>query len=505
MRRWRAVLTVLLLLALAGCAQTPEQEPEEETPWYMGESEDEDQEPAGLSRFALAYRKGDSLDPITCDGAIQFPVANLLYETLFVLDETFTPQPLLCRQAEFSEDGLECTLYLRQGVTFSDGTELTAQDVSASLRRAMEEPRYSGRLSDVRRVSANRDGTVTLSLRRENRNLAALLDIPVVKSGTEDDLIPVGTGPYLYITDGSQAYLAANEAWWQGNGQPVDRIELVDAKDEETARYLFASREIQLLVEELTGDSATLTGSLDTVEAVSPVMEFIGINTRRELFASAAVRGAISLGINRQQVVDGYLSGHGLPAVLPVSPAALADAPSADYAYSAYYTALEEAGLQTGEKRETLTLLVNEESRYKVSAAYYIAEKLSLFDLKVEVRQLPWEEYTAALERGEFDLYYGEVKLRCDWDVSQLLGTGGALNYGGWSDPETDRLLESFGSGEEADREALWNHLTEQMPLIPLCFQNSSVLTHSGTVTGMVPTAANVFRNLTEWEIAMAQ
>ena len=506
MRRWLAFLMVFLLLAglLAGCARQ-EEAPEEETPWYMGEAEDPDQEEEGLSRFALAYRQGESMDPLTCDDSIQFHIANLLYETLFALDETFSPQPLLCSRVEYSEDGTECTLYLRQDVTFSDGTELTAQDVSSSLRRAMSAPRYSGRLSDIRRVAANRDGTVTLDLYQENRNLPALLDIPVVKNGTEDDLIPVGTGPYLYITDGNQAYLSANDAWWQGDGQPVERIDLVNAKDEETVRYLFSTREIQLLVEELTGDSATLTGSLDTEEAASPVMEFIGVNMENQLLASAAVRRAISLGINRQQVVDGYLSGHGLPAVLPVSPVVDADLPSADYAYSSYYSALEEAGLQTGEKQETLTLLVNSESQYKVSAAYYIAEKLSLFDLKVEVEQLPWEEYTDALKRGQFDLYYGEVKLRCDWDVSSLLASGGALNYGGWSNSETDRLLDAFRSGKEIDRQALWDHLTREVPLIPVCFQSCSVLTYSGTVTGMIPTAANVFYNLTDWEIAMAQ
>ena len=46
----------------------------------------------------------------------------------------------------------------------------------------------------------------------------------MVKSGTEEEMVPVGTGPYLYITDGSTAYLAANGSWWRGNGQPVDRI-----------------------------------------------------------------------------------------------------------------------------------------------------------------------------------------------------------------------------------------------------------------------------------------
>ena len=47
----------------------------------------------------------------------------------------------------------------------------------------------------------------------------------------------------------------------------------------------------------------------------------------------------------------------------------------------------------------------------------------------------------AALAAGKFDLYYGEVKLTADWDLRSLLATGGALNYGGYSDAALDSLL----------------------------------------------------------------
>ena len=101
---------------------------------------------------------------------------------------------------------------------------------------------------------------------------------------------------------------------------------------------------------------------------------------------------------------------------------------------------MEAAGLNTGRTR-TVTLLVNQENTFKVSAAEHIAQALSDFDLQIQVEALPWEEYAAALAAGNFDLYYGEVRLPANWDLSALVGTGGSLNYGGWADPQTEQLL----------------------------------------------------------------
>ena len=49
----------------------------------------------------------------------------------------------------------------------------------------------------------------------------------------------------------------------------------------------------------------------------------------------------------------------------------------------------------------------------------------------IEVVELPWDEYLTALEAGDFDLYFGEIRLTADWDLTDLLSIGAPLNYGG--------------------------------------------------------------------------
>lgn len=512
--RFAALLALLLLLSLAltACSGESELEEPEEEPWYTldPEQEEEEQETAWITSFALAWHQGQTLDPITCADGIQRYVASLLYEPLFELDGTFQPQSCLCDNYTISEDGLTWTLHIRSGVTFSDGTQLSAADVAACLRRAMASQRYGARLSAIQSVTANsREEQVVVRLSQPNGALDALLDIPIVKNGTEGDTVPVGTGPYVYITDGSSAYLAANSSWWQGKSQTVEWIDLVDAKDDDTVRYLFTSKEIHLYAEDLTGDSATLTGRLDCLDIPTTTLHYLGVNVRREELADGAVRRAISAGMDRQKLVDGYLSSHGTPAAALIHPAAelYPQEQSSLYSYESWYGAMAAAGLTDGEDPVTLTLLVNSESSEKVAMAQAIAQSLSAFDLTVTVESLPWEEYLSAVAAGNFDLYYGETRLTADWDVTRLIGTGGSMNYGGWSNATTDLLLSTYRTGKEREEAAavLYRHLAQEMPVIPVCFKSLSILTHSGTVEDIQSTESNLFCQFPQWTIHMAK
>ena len=496
-----------LCLALAGCGAELDlaEDTPDVAPWQeVEEDAGEEPAPAGVTAFTLAYHGGQTLDPITCADGAQRQLAALLYEPLFQLDGAFQPQGLLCTGWTVSEDGLTYTLEIRQGVTFSDGSTLDAGDAAAALRRAMASQRYGSRLADIRQVAV-RDGGVEITLSRPNSRLPALLDIPVVKAGTEEDGIPVGTGPYLFITSGEGDYLAANPDWWQGRDLPVERIELLDARDSDAVPYLFISREIQVYAGDLTQEGIAMSGSLDAVDIPTTAMQFIGINARRTALQNQALRQALYQGAPRETVTGGYLSGHALPAQFPISPAAAGYPAALDQPYSldAYRQAVAAA---LGEGGVSLRMVVHGDSGSKTAIAQYLAQSLSVEGLlEVTVEALPWADYLAALESGDFDLYYGAVRLTADWDVSALIGTGGALNYGGWSAMDTDAMLESRRTAAAGADGGLYQHLREAVPLIPVCFQSDSLLTHSGVVEHASPTAANVFYDFPSWTIHLVQ
>ena len=321
----KRLLACLLLAALAlsvtGCGNWDETDDPlgELSQFYSKENETPEPEP--LTAFTLPYFAGESLDPITAAETVQAAVGALLYEKLFELDEHFALRPVLAQSCTYDPAERTYTLTLQTGVTFSDGSPLTARDVVSSLERARQSQRYAARLEEVSSVRAQGD-TVVIAMNADLATLAWRLDIPIVKSGTEERTAPVGTGPYVFTKSDGGAYLALNADWWQGVSLPLQRIELQHCKDRDTMLYAFSSRELQLLPLDLTATGASgVSGSGDYTDAPTAVMQFLGFNTRRAPFDDAALRQAVSAAVDRQTLVDSCLLGHGSAAQLPVSPA----------------------------------------------------------------------------------------------------------------------------------------------------------------------------------------
>lgn len=498
----RIVSFLLAFLLLTGCSQEDLQEDESVLP-----SDSIVQEIPNRTilpdLFSLPYAPGLTLDPITCADGMQQVVSSLICEGLFRLDPNFEPIPWLCKSYAYNADTFTYTFILREEIKFSDGTPLTGSDVKATLLRAKTSERYGSRLSQVTSVTAD-EQTVTVTLSSANTSFPALLDIPILKSGTEDS--PIGTGPYLFSVENSSAWLISNQSWWKNSSQPVDRIALIEASDQDTMLYRFTSHDVQLVTADLTGtDPISATGSIVYQDANTTILQYLGINVNREPLNDAGFRRLLSQGIDRNHLVSAFLSSHGIPAQSPVSPASSLYPAALDrpFSLSDFSAALAESGYTAN---RTLTLLVNAENEFKISVAQQIADTFSDVGVPMTVKVLPWEEYTAALIAGEFDLYYGEIKLSADWNLSQLLGSAGVLNYGGWLDPQFDQYLSNYlaSADPRASMERLCSYLQKQSPILPICFKSTSVLLQTDVLSGLTPTMSEPFYNFADCSIQLA-
>lgn len=511
-KRLLSILALLCLLPslLVGCAKTDDLTQQDElmndlTNFY-GSSE---KAPAQLTAFALPYMDGATLDPITCSDGVQQTLTALLYEGLFELDASFSPKPLLCEGYSYDSASFTYTITLKSNAAFSDGSSVTAKDVVATLRRAATSDRYRARLAAMSSVTAINEHTVFLRLTAGNASFVSRLDIPIVKSGTESQTAPVGSGPYVFnAADDGTAYLST-AAWWQSKHLPVSRINLFSCKNNDAVAYAFHTHDIQMLTCDLTGtDSVNLSGNGNYTDADTTVMEYVGINTASKLFAAPELRSALNQGIDRSGIVSAYLLGHGTTTQFPLSPVSSLYPADLEQPYStdAFESAMAAAGFCSGTSRQA-TMIVNSENSFKVSIAKKIAENLSAYDLKVTVKVLSWEEYQRTLQSGGYDLFLGEVKLNADWDLSPLLAAGGALNYSRYSDENMNllllELLSSDGDTQRADAmRALCQYLQQQSPILPVCFKTNSVLLQTGAVSNdITPTASNPFYQFFNWTI----
>lgn len=509
-KRFAALLCLfaLLLPTLTGCMQEEEVPGSEVTDLLQSDAE-EPPTPAGSilpEVFSIPFLPGKPLDPITCQEGMQQVVSSLLCEGLFRLTPELEPHPWLCSSYHYDPETYTYTLTLRDGVSFSDGTPLTAADVKATLDRARRSERYASRLAEISTITTG-DNVVTITLVAPNSGFISLLDIPIVKQGTENDAAPTGTGPYLYSDAAGSSALIANQLWWRKEEQPVDRIALVETADMESLRYRLTSHDIQLVTADLTGtDPITATGNIVYQDVDTTIFQYIGLNTAREPLNDLAFRSTLSKGLNHDFLVNAFLSGHAVSTQFPVSPRSSLYPAGLEKEYS--LTAFSQALAALGTiPQQPLVLLVNEENSFKVSLAGRLAADYTAAGLPMEVRALPWEAYTAALLAGEFDLYYGEVKLTADWDLSALLGTGGALNYGSWSNPQTDAYLSAYASATDraAAMEKLCSHLQLQNPILPICFKRTSVLMQSKVVDGLQSTMTEPFYGLSDCTIHLKE
>ena len=113
------------------------------------------------------------------------------------------------------------------------------------------------------------------------------------------------------------------------------------------------------------------------------------------------------------------------------------------------------------------------------------------------MEKLSWQDYTSRLTSGDFDLYLAETSMTADFDPEPLIGRGGILNYGRWSDGETEGLLAAFRAAAGAERReaagALYARLAQEAPIAPICFKDQSVLTQWGQVGGLTPVRGDPF------------
>ena len=133
-----------------------------------------------------------------------------------------------------------------------------------------------------------------------------------------------------------------------------------------------------------------------------------------------------------------------------------------------------------------------------------LCAQLTTAALTVTVRELPWEDYVVALQGGDFDLYLGEVRLTADWDAGALLDAGGALNYGGFASEQFSARNDALLLGRNASAARYAEGFVEETPFAPLLFKSKTVLTPSGLVDGMTPTASDPFYGFADWSFHLS-
>ncbi|GAB6931011.1 SgrR family transcriptional regulator [Paenibacillus sp. JCM 10914] len=183
------------------------------------------------------YRAVDTLDPAECVYSFSAHMIQQIFDRLVSYDraaDRFTPA--IAHHWESSGDGLEWVFYLRKGIFFHDGTELTAEDVKFTIERLQHGKRNRWIVRELQQVEAVTPRIVKFRLKKPNRifirylcaiSMSILPKHLVLRHGDSYWRKPVGTGPFL-IKDWTRDHLIieAHSHYYQGRPH-LDRVHIV--------------------------------------------------------------------------------------------------------------------------------------------------------------------------------------------------------------------------------------------------------------------------------------
>ncbi|MDF0603059.1 ABC transporter substrate-binding protein [Psychromarinibacter sp. C21-152] len=225
------------------------------------------QEQGGTLRVGIT-QMGPTPDPVVTTFGVNWMTAMNVCEGLFVLDESWTPQPMLVEDYSYSEDGRALTLTLREGLGFHSGAPLTAADVVASLERFRTAAGIGASFAGVTEsIEAVDDLTVRINLKTQTPIVPGLLaggQAVIMSAGSIEGHSATDavtgldcTGPYV-LTDYCPDQGVTMTRW--DDYQPVD----APADGEAGHKHAYADEILfRLMPEASVRRDSLITGELD--------------------------------------------------------------------------------------------------------------------------------------------------------------------------------------------------------------------------------------------------
>ena len=465
--------------------------------------------------MGLAYYANENINPVTTQSKVNYNLCQLLYEGMFVLDNSFQPQNLLC-QSWSSQNGQRFDFTLRQGVKFWSGKELTAEDVCYSLKLAKTSALYQKRLAQAASIQQTGTYTLTITLSAVNYDFVSMLDIPVFRKGTESQTFADGTGPYQPQVTGDTTKLTVFSGWHEEQKpQAYPIIDLISVSRTDALLSSFETGDVSMTPLDRLGTAGqSVKGALDVYKTPTTDMHFLVFNQNRPVFQNPLVRQALSELLDRKTLCSNQLQDYATPSVLPVNPQP--EGYALDYSVKDAAAKLKEAGIADtdgdnvleykNEKKRTVhfrfTVLVNQENEYKVALLNRYAEDLKAAGIQMQVEAVPYAEYEKRLASRSFDMAYCETILTPDFNLTPLLAAGGALNYGGTTGLESlMAAARAYPAGEQqtAAKKALYDGFLKTMPVLVIGCEQQQTITRNHLAEGIDPIPTTIFHGIENW------
>jgi peptide/nickel transport system substrate-binding protein len=464
---------------------------------------------------------------------------GMIYEPL-AAQNTLKPNdfvPWLAASWAWSNDNKTFTMQIRKNVKWTDGTPLTNADVVYSFQLMKQYPALNLAGVYFQTVTATANNSVTMTFDQPYaQKIDVLLNQFIVPqhiwSKIADptswaDPNPVGTGPLMLSTFSAQSYLLVkNPNYWQPGKPAIGGMQFVSERDNTGVSLALAQGQLDWAGVFIPNAQSAYTSKSPNNHIFWPTVGTDGLITNQQSapFNDLAVRKAVSLGVDRNQIAN---ANQGLPATsvtgLPMPLYADSIAPDLKGVNFKQDTAQAKQILQQdgytmdgngyfAKNGQELSFAITDPSSYteQIAEAQVIVSQMKDIGIKVSINGVTTESintltgkgnfqaslgYPIATQTTEFDIYDTWMNPVYSAPIGTLIPT--YQNIERWTDPQTAQLFNQYPSlTDPAQQQQIlyqFQHtMANDLPIIPFTYFADYTEYSTAKVTGW-PTEQNPY------------
>lgn len=492
--------------------------------------------PQGGTVVLMGHQEVSGLSPDDSGPTVQFSVITNIHNALVEVDENYEIQPILAESFEVSEDGLQYTFNLRQGVLFHDGEEFTSEDVQYTYEFYGNPDNGAVTGSDyasIESIETPDDFTVVINLTEPN---AAFLTITATNF-----IVPA----HYHSEVGEEIYRTApigTGAFMLSEWRPAEFTELVAFDDHFRGRPNIDVLRLDVVPEPSVRAIALETGDADSsvwplltenslrfaddddffvYRTSAAAVNHFPLNNTSPVLSDRSVRQAMMYAIDRQQVIDDIFSGAAVVADTNLSPAFAfyvnPEVPTYEFDVDQAAAILDEAGWEMGDdgvrardgQRLSFTCTVISGDQARRPEAEVVQQYLSAVGIEMILQESPVAAILEGMRSGTmecslFNWTYGGTG--ADPDATSTLSSNGGNNFSQFSNARVDELLAAGLVETDPDaRQAIYFEIqsivAEEVPFIYMMYWDWFNV-FSNRVQGLPETALNgdnLYRTAYQW------
>ncbi len=434
----------------------------------------------------------DSLNSLTLETTSAEEIVDLMFLYLARNNPDYSKAPSLARSWEFSEDHRELTFNLRDDVYWQDGVKTTAHDVCFTLEKQQDPTTGYSNIKDKRHIQACEvidDYTARFIFDQaypyqlQDAVSGHIVPKHLLENVPDGEMVtadfnrnPVGNGPYRFKEWKAQQYieLEASDNFFSGRSA-IDRLIFKVVPDQENLVIQLKSGQVDFVEAVPPRFYEELSREEDLVTYVYPSKTYVylGWNLHEPLFQSKKVRQALTMAINRQEIIDSLLMEFGDVIHGPTLPLLWAhnpNGPTFPYNPEKARQYLAEEGwrdtdgdgwLDKDGQRFSFTLKTNKGNQIREDITVLVQDMLKEVGIEVKPNILEWTILVSDSSAKDFQAVLMGWAIDFKMDMTTLWHSesiGDKFNFVSYSNPEFDRLNDAavMEMDEERARKMWW-------------------------------------------------